>query len=289
MLAKNSDNLMNSHLGKLEQIQIFNTDSSDFSNNFETPSSETQDEKKSDLLKWDNSALDFSLESNLKSTYVITPSPQSRGEYSGDDLDDDSANGDELFARRHFRDDEDYRRKMSTPDDERSTDSGFRDKESCEEESPLAGQTLNFTPSENLPKSTLLDVREEEQLQVLYELDNILDAECPDSPEIPLGPEVEVQVEAPGEKLEEQIESEVDNQIEQKDVKSDDDSSTVSMRSDNSYVSFDIDEVSHVFNYFTAQNFIIYTLHTLNHSNSFFNRNICVFLLKNTNKQRLKS
>lgn len=78
-------------------------------------------------------------------------------------------------------DEEDDRKRMSTPDDERSSDSGFRDKESCEEEeSPLPGPLPKLTASQsNTTKSSgTQDNAEEEQMRVLYELDTILDAEC---------------------------------------------------------------------------------------------------------------
>ncbi|XP_012284175.1 uncharacterized protein LOC105701736 isoform X2 [Orussus abietinus] len=58
---------------------------------------------------------------------------------------------------------EEDRKHPSTPDDERSSDSGFRDKESCEEE-------------ENPPVKESV-CTEEEQLRILFELDTILDAE----------------------------------------------------------------------------------------------------------------
>lgn len=84
------------------------------------------------------------------------------------------------LSKRHLSiDEEDDRKRMSTPDDERSSDSGFRDKESCEEEeSPLPGPLPNIAVSQsNTPKSTH-DSAEEEQMRVLFELDTILDAEC---------------------------------------------------------------------------------------------------------------
>ncbi|KAJ8682704.1 hypothetical protein QAD02_018496 [Eretmocerus hayati] len=112
----------------------------------------------------------------------ITPSPQSRAEYSAEDNEDELSNAEDLpgLSKRNLpMDEEDDRKRMSTPDDERSSDSGFRDKESCEEEeSPLPGPLPNLTASQsNTPKSTH-DSAEEEQMRVLYELDTILDAEC---------------------------------------------------------------------------------------------------------------
>lgn len=98
------------------------------------------------------------------------------------------------LSKRHLpMDEEDERKRMSTPDDERSSDSGFRDKESCEEEeSPLPGPPPNLVASQsNTPRSTTgasasalaaaaaaHDSAEEEQLRILFELDTILDAEC---------------------------------------------------------------------------------------------------------------
>lgn len=114
----------------------------------------------------------------------VTPSPQSRAEYSAEDAEDEYSNAEDLpgLSKRHLpMDDEDDRKRMSTPDDERSSDSGFRDKESCEEEeSPLTGPLPNLVVSQsNTPKSTTThDSAEEEQLRILFELDTILDAEC---------------------------------------------------------------------------------------------------------------
>ncbi|XP_043523296.1 rho-associated protein kinase 1-like isoform X2 [Frieseomelitta varia] len=71
--------------------------------------------------------------------------------------------------------DEEERKQLSTPDDEQSSDSGFRDKESCEEEEnvyALIPSTSTDNSTVNIPACT-----EEEQLQILFELDTILDAE----------------------------------------------------------------------------------------------------------------
>ncbi|KOX77354.1 Serine/threonine-protein kinase LMTK1 [Melipona quadrifasciata] len=71
--------------------------------------------------------------------------------------------------------DEEERKQLSTPDDEQSSDSGFRDKESCEEEEnvyALIPSTSTDNSTANIPTCT-----EEEQLQILFELDTILDAE----------------------------------------------------------------------------------------------------------------
>ncbi|XP_017892455.1 STE20-like serine/threonine-protein kinase isoform X3 [Ceratina calcarata] len=76
---------------------------------------------------------------------------------------------------KEMNDEEEERKQLSTPDDEQSSDSGFRDKESCEEEENLYASvpsTSANNPAANVPIST-----EEEQLQILFELDTILDAE----------------------------------------------------------------------------------------------------------------
>lgn len=71
--------------------------------------------------------------------------------------------------------DEEERKQLSTPDDEQSSDSGFRDKESYEEEEnvyALIPSTSTNDSTINIPIYS-----EEEQLQILFELDTILDAE----------------------------------------------------------------------------------------------------------------
>lgn len=95
-----------------------------------------------------------------------------QSEYSGDnflyhkelELVDKSRGSDVTEGR------EDSKR-LSTPDDERSSDSGFRDKESCEEEESPAAATN--------PLHLSLLAAEEEHLHVISELDAILDAELP--------------------------------------------------------------------------------------------------------------
>ncbi|XP_012261877.2 uncharacterized protein LOC105689443 isoform X2 [Athalia rosae] len=62
-------------------------------------------------------------------------------------------------------------KRLSTPDDERSSDSGFRDKESCEEEESPAVPTQ--------PSQPCFAMAEDEHLFVISELDAILDAESP--------------------------------------------------------------------------------------------------------------
>ncbi|OXU24143.1 hypothetical protein TSAR_007773 [Trichomalopsis sarcophagae] len=194
-----------------------NIASSCFSNNFQVTDLDDDEEEKDenetlknnnhavkaeliDVNSWNN-ALDTALEQKsadfnnfttpspihkIESTNeeAITPSPQSRAEYSAEDAEDEYSNAEDLpgLSKRNLPiDDEDDRKRMSTPDDERSSDSGFRDKESCEEEeSPLTGPLPNLVASQsNTPKSTTThDSAEEEQLRILFELDTILDAEC---------------------------------------------------------------------------------------------------------------
>lgn len=118
--------------------------------------------------------------------------PQSRGNYSVGNGDEDlSSVGEELVEpgmikrSSHEGDDEEDRKHLSTPDDERSSDSGFRDKESCEEEeSPIPGSQVSSiilgakiscpNPENSSPLSASA---EEEQMRILFELDTILDAE----------------------------------------------------------------------------------------------------------------
>ncbi|XP_070167171.1 uncharacterized protein [Polyergus mexicanus] len=74
--------------------------------------------------------------------------------------------------------DDDERKQLSTPDDEQSSDSGFRDKESCEEEEAVCLPTSgNPLPSVNNAATSGSFYSEEEPFQILFELDTILDAE----------------------------------------------------------------------------------------------------------------
>ncbi|XP_014473931.1 PREDICTED: uncharacterized protein LOC106744051 isoform X2 [Dinoponera quadriceps] len=151
-------------------------------------------------------------------------------------------------------DDEEERKQLSTPDDEQSSDSGFRDKESCEEEE-ASGYLL--------PGNTA--AAEEEPFQILFELDTILDAEYYAAPE-----SMTISTPANDRTKEEEEEEEEENTTPEKDFKirdyaqrsydsetkvyteqssqgdyekdEDEDSSTMSLRSDNSYVSFGIEE-----------------------------------------------
>lgn len=75
--------------------------------------------------------------------------------------------------------DEDERKQLSTPDDEQSSDSGFRDKESCEEEEaiyPTSSNPLSSTGN-SIAAVSESSYLEEEPFQILFELDTILDAE----------------------------------------------------------------------------------------------------------------
>ncbi|CAG5092807.1 Protein of unknown function [Cotesia congregata] len=121
--------------------------------------------------------------SDLLETSISAPNtPQSRGEDLSVDNEDFSNSEEVETERRRLPDgdEEEDRKHLSTPDDERSSDSGFRDKESCEEEEnpipcSLSHSALNsYGALFNTPLSAST---EEEQLKVLLELDNILDAE----------------------------------------------------------------------------------------------------------------
>ncbi|XP_034950144.1 uncharacterized protein [Chelonus insularis] len=233
--------------------------------------------------------------------------PQSRIEdFSVDN--EDFSNSEEVETEKRKLpdgDEEEDRKHLSTPDDERSSDSGFRDKESCEEEenpcvhSLMGSLSYSVFPTTPIPLSESV---EEEQLKVLLELDTILDAEdCRSLDEtfnLSLSPskinleimendinmqplnvqfeqhDAEVsEIELEHEKMEEKINSKLvvnsvkieeknkgnlknvayldksNNDIStelkknEKDEENDDeDSSTMSLRSDNSYVSFNLDE-----------------------------------------------
>lgn len=112
-------------------------------------------------------------------TAVSTPdTPQSRGKYSAYNADDEFSNGEDVDLERRClpNEDEEERKQLSTPDDEQSSDSGFRDKESCEEED---NGCATSAPSSSTHDSTTIvpTCTEEQQLQVLFELDTMLDAE----------------------------------------------------------------------------------------------------------------
>lgn len=255
-----------------------------------------------DVERWKN-ALEFELERKIPGfdlesmdfdRYIAAPStslsapdtPQSRAEdLSADNEDLSNGEDGETERQRLSHDEEEDRKHLSTPDDERSSDSGFRDKESCEEEeNPVPGilpHTYSAFPA-GLSASA-----EEEQLKVLFELDTILDAEdCGslEESEMPLSPgkiditllkeeEEQEQLstaeennrlddifvdksdrnvncifkdnEESSERTQDPEESNMDTVIEIKEQEidnDDEDSSTMSLRSDNSYVSFNLDE-----------------------------------------------
>lgn len=272
----------------------FTSDEEGFSNNFD------QVKSSDEVTLWSN-ALDSALEQkvgqgfleeaefqsssnakrgdetgyNSSDTVQLTPSSL---EHDGDFCALESPEIVKAKASSRSEDDEEYRKRVSTPDDERSSDSGFRDKESCEdEESPL----------QRLPKSKFCEPTEEEQLRILMELDNILDAEYTGTPTDSLeysnllsSSLMNQQQEArclspagliPSSKEEENYDRlasrdsskneanilDSEWQLEQSsctdttqieaanlppDSENDDDSSTMSLRSDNSYISFNMDE-----------------------------------------------
>ncbi|XP_063995899.1 rho-associated protein kinase 1-like isoform X2 [Diachasmimorpha longicaudata] len=212
---------------------------------------------------------------DLLETFPSAPdTPQSRGEISVDN--EDFSNGEDSTPNSRRKpgdphDEEDERKHLSTPDDERSSDSGFRDKESCEEEE---NNVCMF--NSGISHSTT----EEEQLKILYELDTILDAEYCGSYEeerpsntlrISHEDESTESISQPTERINGSLTDPVDSVITvDKEVDNctnvrheepsgsnpsgsrvnehddhegeDDDSSTMSLRSDNSYVSFNLDE-----------------------------------------------
>lgn len=112
-------------------------------------------------------------------TDVSTPgTPQSRLRYSAYNADDEFSNGEDTDLERRClpNEEEEERKQLSTPDDEQSSDSGFRDKESCEEEENGCS-TLALSSSTPNSIAIVTTCTEEQQLQVLFELDTILDAE----------------------------------------------------------------------------------------------------------------
>ncbi|XP_057320266.1 dentin sialophosphoprotein-like isoform X2 [Microplitis mediator] len=118
----------------------------------------------------------------LESSTSAPNTPQSRGEDLSVDNEDFSNSEEVETERRRLpdADEEEDRKHLSTPDDERSSDSGFRDKESCEEEENPIPCSLSHSGLNSygaLFNTPLSASTEEEQLKVLLELDNILDAE----------------------------------------------------------------------------------------------------------------
>ena len=158
-------------------IKDFTTDSSTSAPETPRRSSPQKSTFSSGILDEDSSA---TVEELQKGSAPDTP--QSRGNYSVANLDEDSSTGEELEAgdraalersSREVEEEED-RKHLSTPDDERSSDSGFRDKESCEEEESPVPCTEGTSAG---PVNSLTASAEEEQMRILFELDTILDAE----------------------------------------------------------------------------------------------------------------
>nr|XP_050861656.1 rho-associated protein kinase 1-like isoform X2 [Vespula vulgaris] len=174
-----------------------------FSNNFSFQNLDTNQNNLVDVLLW-NHALDSALEHKIPgfsdegefkefiepsinqqnnttlelstSANVTENSEQFDKENSVYNLNDLSNTEDMGIVRKVLINEYEERKHLSTPDDEQSSDSGFRDKESCEEEEsmcPPCDQTSSHDTSIiHVPTCT-----EDEQLQVLLELDTILDAE----------------------------------------------------------------------------------------------------------------
>ncbi|XP_076657724.1 uncharacterized protein LOC143361906 isoform X2 [Halictus rubicundus] len=112
-------------------------------------------------------------------TSVSTAStPQFPTKYSAYNAGDEFSNVDDIDIEQQCipNDEEEERKQLSTPDDEQSSDSGFRDKESCEEEENVCSSSVP-PPSINDSAAIASACTEEQQLQILFELDAILDAE----------------------------------------------------------------------------------------------------------------
>ncbi|XP_078037624.1 uncharacterized protein LOC144470414 isoform X2 [Augochlora pura] len=181
-----------------------NNDNSYFSNNFSVNYEELENQIV-DVELW-NHALDSALkkkvpgflyegefnqytesaskqESNDAPELIVTAiptvnTPQCRTNYSTYNASDEFSNVDDIDMEQQCipNDEEEERKQLSTPDDEQSSDSGFRDKESCEEEENVCSSSV---PASSVNDSTIntSTCTEEQQLQILFELDAILDAE----------------------------------------------------------------------------------------------------------------
>nr|XP_012137748.1 PREDICTED: rho-associated protein kinase 2-like [Megachile rotundata] len=177
-----------------------NNNNTCFSNNFSI-NFETDENNLVDVVLW-NHALDSALEKkvpgfldegefteyaessskkqnnsmDLMVTAASTPDTPQFTKCSGYNVNDEFSNGDDTDIERKClpNEAEEERKQLSTPDDEQSSDSGFRDKESCEEEENVCTSVPSTSADSvvNVPTCT-----EEEQLQILFELDTILDAE----------------------------------------------------------------------------------------------------------------
>nr|XP_033333413.1 rho-associated protein kinase 2-like isoform X3 [Megalopta genalis] len=104
--------------------------------------------------------------------------PQCQTKYSTYNTSDEFSNVDDIDMERQCipNDEEEERKQLSTPDDEQSSDSGFRDKESCEEEENVCSSSVPASSVNDSAMNTST-CTEEQQLQILFELDAILDAE----------------------------------------------------------------------------------------------------------------
>ncbi|XP_015191289.1 PREDICTED: uncharacterized protein LOC107074386 isoform X2 [Polistes dominula] len=174
-----------------------------FSNNFSFQNLDTNQNNLVDVLLW-NHALDSALEHKIPgfsdegefkefieptvnqennatlelsmSTNVAEDNEQFDKENSVYNLNDLSNTEDIGIVRKVLINEYEERKHLSTPDDEQSSDSGFRDKESCEEEESMC-PPCDQTSSHDNTSVTHVPTTEDEQLQVLLELDTILDAE----------------------------------------------------------------------------------------------------------------
>ncbi|XP_044005406.1 protein PFF0380w-like isoform X2 [Aphidius gifuensis] len=211
----------------------------------------------------------------IKTTTTTATTPDTPQSHDGDvSVDDDDIEK----INRITTCDEEERKNLSTPDDERSSDSGFRDKESCEDEDNQITTIIESLSYNSLP-ATSNSTTEEEQLKILYELDCILDAECSGNYEDNnyqlITKESSSNIEYNNDIQSSQLSSDNDdnnqsiievinniddtefldnnklinntdnctnNIINNSNNNDDDESSTISLKSDNSYVSFHLDD-----------------------------------------------
>lgn len=192
---------------EMRDAPFINKEDNDTSDRLVSNDIETDQQNTVDVLLW-NHALDSALEHKVPGftdeaefneytgapikesnagapevtvTAVSTPDANFCNAYSIYTVDDENFStieNAELEQKSLPNDDEEERKQLSTPDDEQSSDSGFRDKESCEEEEaicPTSGNLLAATNNAAVSESSYPE--EEEPFQILFELDNILDAE----------------------------------------------------------------------------------------------------------------
>ncbi|XP_076625276.1 uncharacterized protein LOC143343851 isoform X1 [Colletes latitarsis] len=198
-MLKQNDESQHNDVSKHE-----NNDNTCFSNNFSV-NFEADESNLVDVILW-NHALDSALEQKVPgflyegefnectessskqqdnsmpelvvTTVSMPDTSKSHTKYSAYNADDEFSNGGEMDIERRClpNDDEEERKQLSTPDDEQSSDSGFRDKESCEEEENVCPSSVPLSSTND--STTIVPMcTEEQQLQVLFELDTILDAE----------------------------------------------------------------------------------------------------------------